>query len=286
MGALRRAFGEQAARVELPEKRWSRDGKSYGAAFVLRRLWHDVGLEAAMLRAARGEREAAETAFRSVACAVLEPEAMGQAHRWIWGVAWPGGTRASSREVRTSLKLLGVAKHFLEDALFLAGRDLFTLGIRHGILVATDTVMVLFREQARPVAFEWVDGDPSTAAERLLRRFAPQSTTLLQDTGLVTGVREVFSAALSQGTERVRQGTAVAAFLALVLLAELRRRLPDTLGTSEVLRNLVDLRALEVTLGPRRYLVRQRLAGPARHAFRALGLGVPRRVIALAQETA
>ena len=85
----------------------------------------------------------------------------------------------------------------------------------------------------------------------------------------------------SPGAATDGDGTAVVGFLALALLGELRRRLPAELRASEVLRALAEVRALQVSLGPRRYLVRQKLTGTARQAFRALRLRVPRRVMAL-----
>ena len=75
---------------------------------------------------------------------------------------------------------------------------------------------------------------------------------------------------------------AVAGFLAVVLLAELRRRLPEAVSTTEALRQLGELRALEVVLGQRRYLVRQKLSGPAPAALPALGVPVRRRIVQLA----
>jgi hypothetical protein len=280
LDALRKVFGADVSRLRLPTRRWSRAGKIFGATHVLRRLWHQGGIEEAVLRGAFYEPRLAENAFRAVACAVLEPESLSQAHRWIWGVAWPGGARTTSREVRASLRLLGKRKQFLEDNLFLVGRDLFSRELQHAVLVPTEKVIVLFREAARPVAFEWVCGNAAQAAETLMRRFAPRDSSLLQDPDLVGGIREVFGEVDADGGA-YEKGKAVAAFLALLLLAELRRRLPEHLGTSEVLRTLLDLRALEVALGDRRYLVRQRLSGAARDAFRALGFGVPRRVIAV-----
>jgi len=281
---LLKAFGPDAAAVRLPEPRWSPRGKVYGAPLALRRLWQECGLRRAVLVAAEGNYQLAEHVFRTVVCAVCDPGMLGQAHRWSWGFLWPGGESTSSRDIKEALRLLERAKDYLEESLFLHGRDLFNVAIEQGFLVAASSVVVLFREGARPVAFEWVDGlGRQGANDKLVRRFAPLATRAVEGDQFAVGLHEVFDMA---GEDRahgeLRGGVAVAAFLALVLLAELRRRLPEAVSTTEALRQLGELRALEVVLGQRRYLVRQKLSGPARVALRSLGVPMPRRIVQIA----
>src|SRR5207247_9161984 len=114
-------------------------------------------------------------------CVVCDPGALAQAHRWSWGFLWPGGESTSSRDIKEALRLLERAKGYLEEALFLHGRDLFNVAIEQGFLVAASSAVVLFRAGARPVAFEWVEGlDREAAHDKLVRRFAPLATRAVE----------------------------------------------------------------------------------------------------------
>ena len=283
--AVMAATGPESGSSTPTEAWWRRHGRIYGWPVALARLWSDAGLEAALAEAAAGDAELAEHAFRVVACAALEPASMREVHSWSWSVAWLQGGRTTRHDVKRALALLARRKDSLEEALFLHRRDLFNLAIQRGFVVAAPAAVVLFREEARPVAFEWLGPHGVEAAvDRLTRRFDPHVVDRLEEGLLGAGLRQVFGLAQPRGEAlETGGGLAVAGFLALVLLAELRRRLAPGEQASRTLKALASVRAVEVSLAARRYLVRQPVRGDARQAFRALGLSVPRRVRELAE---
>lgn len=120
-------------------------GQVYGAALVFRRLWEQLGLDK-QLSELQGKTEVQfsleEAAFAMVLHRILDPGSKRRTHAWMHkAVHRPESEALELHHLYRALDYLVRGKDKIEQALFLRGRDLFSLGVD---LVLFDTTLVHF----------------------------------------------------------------------------------------------------------------------------------------------
>jgi len=120
-------------------------GQSYGPALVLHRVWENLGLDKQLTRL-QGKTEVRfsleEAAFAMVLHRILDPGSKRRTHIWMRKAVYrPEFDGIELHHLYRALGYLTRSKEKIEEALFIRGRDLFSLGVD---LVLFDTTLVHF----------------------------------------------------------------------------------------------------------------------------------------------
>jgi transposase len=120
-------------------------GRAYGTALVLRRLWENLGLDK-QLAQLQGNTEVRfsleEAAFAMVLHRIVDPGSKRRTHSWMHKAVYrPEFNEIELHHLYRALGYLIGSKDNIEQALFARGRDLFSLGVD---LVLFDTTLVHF----------------------------------------------------------------------------------------------------------------------------------------------
>ena len=123
-------LAEKEKVVDLARNLQARFAKSYGPVPVMRRLWKNLGIPAAIAEAVKKETffayDAEAALFRMVVGRLLDPKSKRGTHRWAQTVFWDDGEQVELQHYYRALGVLSRCMARVEENLFFQGKDLFT----------------------------------------------------------------------------------------------------------------------------------------------------------------
>jgi len=270
----------------------------WGPVVIFEQLWKELGIER-VLRRLLGDTDAVsdyvEAIFAMVLNRLVEPRSKRGVDKWVNKVYRPEFEQLSLHHYYRGLDYLEKFKEEVEEELFSNVKTLFNLNLDLVFWDTTSTyfqgegpelslygrskdhrsdckqvvIGVLMTKDGFPVAHQIFPGNTADidtftiALEDIRRRFNIDRVIVVADRGMISA--------------RVK-GHIMICFLALVMETALCRKLKEigsTFSYAEILEDLKEIRAVELTVEGKRFLARTEMMGNAYDAFKSLKIRPP-----------